>query len=53
MHLSIHSKPPGFKVKILKLPSSEENGSNFVSRLFFGKTNTITEIPITNYKVEK
>ncbi|RNC84117.1 MAG: ABC transporter permease [Winogradskyella sp.] len=52
MHLPIHSKAPGFKVEILELPSVEKDESSFISRLFFGKTNTKTEIPITNYSVE-
>ncbi|GGG40817.1 ABC transporter permease [Bizionia arctica] len=47
MHLSIHSKRPGFKVQMLTIPSSIENNQSVVDKLFFGKKNTETEIPIT------
>ena len=52
MHLSIHSKPPGFKVKMLEIPSVTEDKTGFLSQLFFGKNNTSTEIPISDYKIE-
>jgi peptide/nickel transport system permease protein len=48
MHLSIHSKKPGFKVQMLTIPSSIENNQSYVDKLFFGKKNTETEIPITS-----
>lgn len=52
MHLSIHSKPPGFEVKMLTIPSGIEIEQNFISKLFFGSENTDTEIPIESYTVE-
>jgi peptide/nickel transport system permease protein len=52
MHLAIHSKKPGFKVQILTLPSSIENNQSFVDKLFFGKNNTETEIPISSYQIK-
>ena len=52
MHLSIHSKPPGFEVQILTLPSSIESEQGFLSKLFFGSDNTDTEIPIQSYVVK-
>ncbi len=52
MHLSIHSKSPGFQVKILTIPS-EKVSQNKLSILFFGKKNTDTEIPISNFQVTK
>ena len=52
MHLSIHSKKPGFEVKMLNIPSQLENTQSFFSKLFFGTINTDTEIPITDVKVE-
>jgi ABC-type dipeptide/oligopeptide/nickel transport system permease subunit len=52
MHLSIHSKPPGFKVQMLTIPSGIESKQNFLSKLFFGKTNTDSEIPIQSYEVK-
>ncbi|WP_407557351.1 ABC transporter permease [Winogradskyella sp. 4-2091] len=51
MHLSIHSKSPGFEVQMLTIPSGIESDQNVFSKLFFGKTNTDTEIPIQSYSV--
>ena len=51
MHLSIHSKSPGFKVQMLIIPSGISNEQSFLSKLFFGCTNTDTEIPIAAYEV--
>ena len=51
MHLSIHSKPPGFEVLMLTIPSYVESEQTFFTKLFFGKENTDTEIPITSYKI--
>lgn len=48
MHLSIHSKPPGFKVNMLTLPSEESKQSG-LSTFFFGKKDTDTEIPIASF----
>ena len=36
MHLSIHSKKPGFKVMILSLPSENKSEQSFFDTLFFG-----------------
>ena len=52
MHLSIHSKPPGFEVQMLTIPSSIVSNQNFLSKLFFGTKNTDTEIPIQSYRVK-
>jgi len=52
MHLSIHSKPPGFKVTLLSLPSELETDQSFISKIFFGKLNSNTEIPISQYRIE-
>ena len=49
MHLAIHSKKPGFKVTMLSIPSQLENNQSVFDKVFFGKKNTITEVPITNY----
>ncbi|WP_299119869.1 ABC transporter permease [uncultured Winogradskyella sp.] len=51
MHLSIHSKSPGFEAQMLTIPSGIESDQNFLSKLFFGKNNTDTEIPIQSYSV--
>ncbi|WCO01172.1 ABC transporter permease [Psychroserpens ponticola] len=53
MHLSIHSKSPGFKVTLLCFPSELDIEQSFLSQFFYGKLKTDTEIPITNYKIEK
>ncbi len=52
MHLSIHSKPPGFKVQMLTIPSQEVSNQSFLNKVFFGKKNTDTEIPIDRYSFE-
>jgi len=49
MHLSIHSKSPGFEVQMLTIPSGIASDQNLVSKLFFGTNNTDTEIPIQSY----
>ncbi|MBO3115740.1 ABC transporter permease [Winogradskyella sp. DF17] len=51
MHLSIHSKSPGFKVDMLRIPSGIITEQGALDKLFFGSTNTDTEIPIQSYKV--
>ena len=52
MHLAIHSKPPGFKVDMLIIPSEIETAQSSFSKWFFGTQNTETEIPIMSYKIE-
>ena len=52
MHVSIHSKLPGFSVDMLTIPSEVENDQNWFDIIFFGKKNTSTEIPISKYKLE-
>lgn len=51
MHLSIHSKAPGFKVQMLTIPSEITHKQTYLSRAFFGSLNTTTEIPIQSYKI--
>ena len=50
MHISIHSKSPGFSVNMLTIPSIDDADQGFFDKLFFGKKNTDTEIPISSYK---
>lgn len=50
MHLSIHSKPPGFEVTILTLPGKAAETS--VMRYVAGDTNFDTEVPIQSYRWE-
>ncbi|MDO1501518.1 ABC transporter permease [Winogradskyella maritima] len=52
MHLSIHSKSPGFKVMMLEVPSKVESEQGFLSKLFNGKEVVNIEIPISNYNIE-
>jgi peptide/nickel transport system permease protein len=49
MHLSIHSKEPGFTVTVLTIPAAFED-NNDVASFFFGKKTTATEIPITTFE---
>jgi peptide/nickel transport system permease protein len=53
MHLSIHSKKPGYKVAILTIPSQLESDQSSFDKIFFGKRNTDTEIPIVDYKADE
>ena len=52
MHLSIHSKKPGFKVKMLIKPSQLKVSQNRLDKVFFGKKNTDTEIPVSDFEIE-
>lgn len=48
MHLSIHSKSPGFQTTMLCIPLNQTSEKKFV-HYFTGTPNTITEIPIADY----
>lgn len=51
MHLSIHSKSPGFEVEMLSIPLQEKRENKW-SYYFFGFPNNTTEIPISTYEVK-
>ena len=51
MHLSIHSKPPGFKVLMLEVPTKIESKQSFISKLLYGDNHPSLEIPISDYNV--
>ena len=51
MHVSIHSKSPGFTVDMLTIPSQIKNEQSFLDKIFFGVKNTDTEIPISSYSL--
>ena len=51
MHLAIHSKKPGFKVTMLTIPSQIKVQQGFMDKIFFGKKNTDTEVPISQYRI--
>ncbi|MCA0151902.1 ABC transporter permease [Winogradskyella vincentii] len=53
MHLSIHSKTPGFQVQMLTIPSRQTSNQSFFSKLFFGVDNLDTEIPISSYSIKE
>lgn len=46
MHLAIHSKPPGFQVKMLNIPAQIQKKESLLARIFIGKKHTGQEIPI-------
>ena len=53
MHLSIHSKNPGFKIQILTIPNQiTSNEQSLKDKIFFGVKNADTEIPISNFSIE-
>ncbi|WP_121666953.1 ABC transporter permease [Mesonia aquimarina] len=49
MHLSIHSKAPGFTVQMLQIPGQNQLEESWVKQLFFGKQSSGTEHPISSY----
>jgi len=51
MHLSIHSKSPGFAVQMLSIPSSKIEDKT-IKGYFFGHPNQVTEIPISSYQIK-
>ncbi len=51
MHLEIHSKPPGFKVNMLTIPSATKKETSLLDFLIHGNKNTETEIPMISYKI--
>ncbi|AUC75217.1 ABC transporter permease [Olleya sp. Bg11-27] len=53
MHVSIHSKSPGFSVSMLTIPSQIKNEQSLFDKVFFGTKNTDAEIPISNYNLNQ
>ncbi|MDA8859295.1 ABC transporter permease [Flavobacteriaceae bacterium] len=53
MHLSIHSKSPGFKVDLLLIENSINYKQTIFEKLFFGNKNSPTEIPLQNFEIDK
>lgn len=51
MHLSIHSKPPGFAVLMLTVPS--EGNQQPSGDYLFGFNRSHSEIPLLDYKIQK
>ena len=50
MHLSIHSKPPGFTVQMLSIPVSQKEDFKLKYYLL-GFPNSVSEIPISSYTI--
>ena len=48
-HISIHSKKPGFKVTMLTIPAEASAEQSFLDKLFFGKNDNSTELPIASH----
>ena len=42
MHLEIHSKPPGFSVLMLEVPTKNAKSQTFFDKVFFGKITRVT-----------
>ncbi len=52
MHLSIHSKPPGFEVLMLTIPTSQISSRSGIAKWLLGEENGNTELPISGYRTE-
>ncbi|WP_019036985.1 ABC transporter permease [Psychroflexus tropicus] len=52
MALSIHSKPPGFSVKVLELPNLTTGEQSWLDGAFFGDQNPNEIVPISSYRLE-
>ena len=50
MHLSIHSKSPGFTVQMLQIPDQSSVKESWIKQVFFGKQNSGSEQPIASYR---
>ncbi|CAA0179070.1 Probable ABC-type transport system, permease component [Tenacibaculum maritimum] len=53
MHLEIHSKPPGFSIPMLTIPSKEKKNESFFSILLNGTQHNDLEIPIKSYNIKR
>ena len=53
MHLSIHSKPPGFEVSMLIQPNASPNPQSLIDKLFFGDKYPVREVPILSYQIQQ
>ncbi len=51
MHVSIHSKAPGFEVSILKVPTAMNVQQSAIDAFFFGRRTSVAEIPIASYSL--
>lgn len=51
MHVSVHSKAPGFQVKMLSVPTALRSDQSAINAFFFGKQSSVAEIPIASYSL--
>jgi peptide/nickel transport system permease protein len=52
MHLEIHTKKPGFQVKILHQKKSTKSNQSAINKLFFGNKNSDLEVPINDFIIK-
>jgi peptide/nickel transport system permease protein len=52
MHVSIHSKSPGFTVQMLVLPNDKQGDQSAFNQLLFGSKYPNKELPISSYRIE-
>jgi ABC-type dipeptide/oligopeptide/nickel transport system permease subunit len=52
IQLAIHSKSPGFEVKVLELFPEKTSGQSSLNKWFFGNKNPSTLIAISDYKLK-
>lgn len=52
MHLSIHSKPPGFNVQMLIQSNPKKRNQNQLDKILFGSKFPDDQQPISSYRVE-
>jgi peptide/nickel transport system permease protein len=52
MHLSIHSKPPGFNVQMLVHPNPKKSIQNPFDKLFFGSKFPDQQLPVSSFRIE-
>lgn len=50
MHLAIHSKPPGFKVKMLNVPNQFKSNQHNFSKWFLGEKYPDKTVPLRDYE---
>ena len=50
MHLSIHSKPPGFSVKVLTIPNQNTEQISAFETFFFGDPTPVNSYPIQDFQ---
>lgn len=52
MHVSIHSKKPGFEVTMITVPGQAATPASWLKKALYGTENNDTEIPVQEYRIE-